>query len=146
MYNRYVPEQETYTWVGAEGQSSRAGSPSQEKATYGAGGGHSNEMFRSDSSHSQRQSTSRRGSQTTSFTDTWSGGGAALSALLSGKGSSALSGLKKSLKLEKLDTGDILLLLIILYLLVEGEDLDLVIALGLVLLMGLGEDKKRGER
>lgn len=57
---------------------------------------------------------------------------------LSGK--EGLSSLLKSLRLDKLDSGDILLLLITLYLLVEGEDLDLVIALGLVLLMGLGED------
>ena len=32
-----------------------------------------------------------------------------------------------------------MLLLIVLYLLVEGDDLDLVIALGLVLLLGLGD-------
>ena len=52
---------------------------------------------------------------------------------------SGLSGLLKTLRLDSLDAGDILLLLIILYLLVEGDDLDLVIALGAVLLMGLGE-------
>ena len=40
---------------------------------------------------------------------------------------------------EKLDSGDILLMLIVLYLLVEGDDMELVIALGLVLLMGFGE-------
>ena len=44
-----------------------------------------------------------------------------------------------ALKLEDIDPGDILLLLIILFLLVEGDDLELVIALGLVLLMGLGD-------
>ena len=59
---------------------------------------------------------------------------------LSGK--EGLSGLLRGLHLDKLDSGDILLLLITLYLLVEGEDLDLVIALGLVLLMGLGEDEE----
>lgn len=51
-----------------------------------------------------------------------------------------LSGLLKTLHLDNLDAGDILLLLIILYLLVEGEDLDLVIALGIVLFMGLWEE------
>ena len=38
------------------------------------------------------------------------------------------------------DTGDILLVLIILFLLVEGDDLELVITLGLMLLLGLGDD------
>lgn len=38
-----------------------------------------------------------------------------------------------------------LLLLIMLYLLVEGDDLELVIALGLVLLMGLGDHEERGD-
>lgn len=66
-----------------------------------------------------------------------------LSALFSPKeGKGGLAGLFKTLHLENLDTGDVLLLLIILYLLVEGDDLDLVIALGLVLIMGLGEDKE----
>ncbi|MEY8402440.1 hypothetical protein AALA54_03710 [Oscillospiraceae bacterium 44-34] len=64
--------------------------------------------------------------------------------LLSGKktlfDSEGLSGLLKSLHLDRIDSGDVLLLLIMLYLLVEGDDLELVIALGLVLLMGLGED------
>ena len=51
--------------------------------------------------------------------------------------------LMKALKLDGVDKGDILLLLIALLLLSEGDDLDLVIALGVVLLMGLGEDKGR---
>ena len=55
---------------------------------------------------------------------------------------SGLSGLLRSIGLEDIDSGDVLLLLIILYLLVEGDDLELVIALGLVLLMGLGDSKK----
>lgn len=62
-----------------------------------------------------------------------------LAALFKGGEGSGLSGLLKTLRLDSLDAGDILLLLIILYLLVEGDDLDLVIALGAVLLMGLGE-------
>ncbi|MEM5780014.1 MAG: hypothetical protein AAGU02_02575 [Lawsonibacter sp.] len=53
-----------------------------------------------------------------------------------------MSSLLKTLKLEDIDTGDILLLLIILYLLIEGDDLELVIALGLVLIMGFGESAK----
>ena len=41
--------------------------------------------------------------------------------------------------LEDLDSGDLLLLLIVLLLLWEGDDLELVIALGLVLILGLGD-------
>lgn len=52
--------------------------------------------------------------------------------------SGALAKLLKHLKLDGLDTGDILLLLILLFLVLEGDDLELVITLGLVLLMGLG--------
>ena len=54
-----------------------------------------------------------------------------------------LSGVVKALHLENFDSGDILLLLILLYLLVEGDDMDLVIALGLVLLMGFWDDKEK---
>lgn len=60
-----------------------------------------------------------------------------------GGAGSGLSGLLKTLHLDNIDTGDILLLLIMLYLLVEGDDLELVIALGLTLLMGLGDDKEK---
>ena len=68
-----------------------------------------------------------------------------LSALLGGREGGGLSALLKSLHLDNIDTGDILLLLIVLYLLVEGDDLELVIALGLVLIMGLGEDGEKAE-
>lgn len=47
----------------------------------------------------------------------------------------------KGFRLDNIDSGDVLLLLILLYLLKEGDDMDLVIALGLVLLMGLGDEK-----
>ena len=48
--------------------------------------------------------------------------------------------LLRALKLEDLDAGDLLLLLIVLLLLVEGDDLELVIALGLVLILGLDDE------
>ena len=51
-----------------------------------------------------------------------------------------LSGLLKHFSLEKLDNGDILLVLIMLFLFLEGDNLELVITLGLMLLLGLGED------
>lgn len=57
-----------------------------------------------------------------------------------GQISQALSGLLKSLHLEHLDTGDILLGLIVLFLVLEeGDDLDLLITLGLTILLSLGE-------
>ena len=62
------------------------------------------------------------------------------SGLLDGAQSS-LKSLISSLGLEKLDSGDLLLLLILLLLLKEGDDLEMIIALGLTLLMGLGDDK-----
>ena len=52
----------------------------------------------------------------------------------------ALDRLLKSLHLEHLDTGDILLGLIVLFLVLEdGDDLDLIITLGLTILLNLGE-------
>lgn len=50
---------------------------------------------------------------------------------------SGLAGLLKRLKLEDLDAGDVLLLLIILLIFLDGEDIELVITLGLLLLLGL---------
>ena len=53
-----------------------------------------------------------------------------------------LGGLLKNVPLDKLDSGDILLVLILLFLFLEGDDnLELVITLGLLLLFGLfGKD------
>lgn len=48
-----------------------------------------------------------------------------------------LASLLKGLKLDDLDTGDILLLLILLFLFLEGDDIELIITLGLMLLLGL---------
>ena len=55
-------------------------------------------------------------------------------------GTEGLSGLLKKVHLDRLDSGDILLLLIALYLLAEGDEPELAIALGLTVLMGLGEE------
>ena len=51
-----------------------------------------------------------------------------------------LGGVLKNVSLEKFDTGDILLVLIILFLFLEGDNLEIVITLGLMLLLGLGDD------
>lgn len=54
-----------------------------------------------------------------------------------------LDGVRKHFSLENFDTGDILLVLIILFLYLEGDNLELVITLGLMLLLGLGDDKPK---
>ncbi len=51
-----------------------------------------------------------------------------------------LGGMFKHFSLDNLDTGDILLVLILLFLYLEGDNLELVITLGLMLLLGLGDD------
>ena len=58
-----------------------------------------------------------------------------------------LGGLLKNFHLEELDSGDILLVLILLFLFLESDDnLELVITLGLLLLFGLfGKDDKKEE-
>ena len=50
-----------------------------------------------------------------------------------------LSGILSHIHLEKLDTGDYLILAVAALLFVEGEDVDLAIALALVFLLGFGE-------
>lgn len=58
-----------------------------------------------------------------------------------------LGGLLKQLNLKKADSGDLLILLILLFLFLESDDnLDLVITLGLLLLFGLfGKDEELSE-
>lgn len=71
-----------------------------------------------------------------------------LGSLLSGLGrggagegiGQTVSSILKSLHLDELDTGDILLALIVLFLILEdGDNLDLIITLGLMILFSLGE-------
>ena len=64
------------------------------------------------------------------------GGNDLLSTLLSGGG---LSALKRRLHLDRMDAGELLLLLLVLYLLVEGEDLEPLLAVGLLLVFCLLE-------
>lgn len=110
MYNRYIPEDTSYTRV----------EPPPEQPRGPAPGSAPRPPLRDLLSGKQ-----------------------GLSGLLGSREGSSLSSLLKNLHLENIDTGDILLLLILLYLLAEGDDLELVIALGLTLLMGLGDDKEK---
>ena len=54
-------------------------------------------------------------------------------------GPGLLDRLLKAVRLEDMDTGDLLLLLILLLLFLDGDDWELPIALGLILLLSLGE-------
>lgn len=111
MYNRYIPEDESYTRI--------------------------------EPSPAPPRNVPDPGSRPQSFRlPDFLSGGEGLTRILGGKEGGGLAGLLKTLRLDKVDSGDILLLLILLYLLVEGDDMELVIALGLVLLMGLGEDQE----
>ena len=51
-----------------------------------------------------------------------------------------LGSIFKDFSLKNLDSGDLLLLLIILFLFLEGDNIDLVIALGLMFLLGFGSE------
>lgn len=113
MYNRYIPEDISFSRV--EGPVSAGGRPVQNGTAPG---------------NQPRRPAFR-------LPDFLSGTGDLLSL---GREGGGLPGLLKSLHLDQFDSGDLLLLLILLYLLKEGDDLDLVIALGAVLLMGLWED------
>lgn len=55
-------------------------------------------------------------------------------------------GLLKGFHVGELDTGDILLALIVLFLILEdGDNLDIIITLGLMILFSLGEKKDENE-
>lgn len=71
-------------------------------------------------------------------TDSSAGKSSPLLGEVSGGISQLLSGLMKHLKADQFDSGDILLILIILLLFLEGDNLEIVITLGLMLLLGLG--------
>ena len=122
MYNRYIPNGASYTRVRVEEpvESSPGTSQAREPHQKARPGDH------------RSQHTGRPGSSGTA--------GFFLPSFLTGEGGSGgLGGLLKALKLEDLDSWDLLLLLIVLLLLWEGDDLELVIALGLVLILGLGD-------
>lgn len=143
MYNRYIPEGALYTQVKEE----PAAAPEAEAREV------HNEVHE-EQDRRPDQSRPSQGKSRESPRDPVGlgglkppglfGGKDGLAALFSGRDRGGLASLLKTLRLDGIDTGDVLLLLIILYLLVEGDDLELVIALGLVLIMGLG-DKEENE-
>ena len=120
MYNRYIPNGAAYTRIPVEDWEEPRHSTSSDGAA--------------------RSQSQGGGGQRPGGRPAGEGGGFSLPGFLSGEG--GFSQLLKALKLENLDSGDILLLLIVLLLLLEEDNLELVIALGLVLIMGLGEEEK----
>lgn len=115
MYNRYIPNGAVYTRVTMDDDEPRR--PSRAASP-------------------PRQEPRERPESSPQFRPSQNPAG-----LLDGAQSSFKS-LISSLGLEKLDSGDLLLFLILLLLLKEGDDLEMIIALGLTLLMGLGDDKE----
>ena len=127
MYNRYIPNGASYTRIPVEEpggpQSSTSRAKSKSRGPEGRAG--------QEPPNRGRGRRPERGGQ----------GPFSLASFLTGEGGSGgLGGLLKALKLEDLDSGDLLLLLIVLLLLWEGDALELVIALGLVLILGLGDE------
>ena len=136
MYNRYIPKDTSYAPVNTGPASRTGGMHSGGRGFTGA-----------ERTGHGRIAGPASSPPLSSLSALLSGRGEGLGALFSRGERRGLSPVLKALKLENIDTGDILLLLIVLYLLVEGDDLELVIALGLVLLMGLGEkdEEERGQ-
>ena len=118
MYNRYLDDSE-FILLDPEPQNGMPGQPAQGR----------------DRSHSHGQSrpAPRPMGPNPPKND--------LAGEITGGLSQLLDGLRKHISLENFDTGDILLVLIILFLYLEGDNLELVITLGLMLLLGLGDDE-----
>lgn len=115
MYNRYIPQSANYGPIPSEGR--------------GFSGAQSNPRG-SGSVHARPG-----GGLGSLFSGLLHDGGGESSAL-----SQSLASLLKSFHLEDLDAGDILLAMIVLFLILEdGDNLDLIITLGLMILFSLGE-------
>ena len=122
MYNRYIPQETHYESTEKGRDRYRVGA-----ANMGSGGG-----------AARAQSPNGKG-----FGKDRGGLGAILGGFGDGLGDSVgqtIRSLLKTFRLENIDTGDILLALIVLFLILEdGDDLDLIITLGLMILFSLGE-------
>ena len=135
MYNRYIPKDTAFLPAdgpeegGHQGRENREHQPSRPAEGRG-------------SSQTQHTSPKREAGGATGLASLLSGKEGVLSLLTRQNGGKSLTSALKTLKLGDWDSGDLLLLLIILLLLTEGDDLELVIALGLALMMGLGEEKE----
>lgn len=130
MYNRYIPSAGGYTRVVVEEELSPKKSAQEHTAQ-------------------QKQTRSRqqeRGTGANTARDMFKNLSTPLNFLGGEDKNAGMAGILKSLHLEDLDSGDILLLLIILFLFLEGDNMELVITLGLMLLLGLGDEKKDDQK
>ncbi len=132
MYNRYVPAEHTYTPAHDLEPSQREPETQSDKEKY------------------IREPEAVQGERTNSgsFFRNFSGIEGAkwkkITNILSGEffEGTAIKDMISLIGLDDVDTGDILLFFIILFLLSEGDELDRIITLGLMLLMGFRGDKK----
>ena len=123
MYNRYIPKGNVYERVIVEDTPSP--SVQQNTPTMASANTEKEPSFqKTDIPHQKSKEERETGIP-------FSG----LASLL-GDGGDIRSFLKK-FQLDTLNTGDILLVLILLLLVSEGDDLEMIITLGLLLLMGL---------
>ena len=128
MYNRYLDDSE-FTLLDPEPQASAPGHHAQnQNHSYQHGQNHPNQPR-----HGQNRPAVRPVGPPPSKND--------LVGEITGGLGQLLDGVRKHFSLENFDTGDILLVLIILFLYLEGDNLELVITLGLMLLLGLGDDE-----
>lgn len=123
MYNRYISAQTPYEAVQGEGRKRAGKGQSWDRDKAGIG----QEKDRDGTGKGQ---STRKG-----------GLGGLLDSLGGSEGAGqAISSILKAFHLENLDSSDILLALIILFLILEdGDNLDLIITLGLMILFSLGE-------
>ncbi len=128
MYNRYVPRGNGYTRVRVEEEPEHPGTgpPASDEKKY-------------TPAQAGTQAHGEEGQKKTAGPDPPQHKGDA--AGFAGDKSGGLKRLLKGLNLEGIDSGDLLLFLIILLLLTDGDELDMVITLGLMLLLGLGDKK-----
>jgi len=135
MYNRYIPNGTNYTRIVEED----APSP-RENRGQSAPRQEQNRPYQSQPQPHQEQSHPHQSQQPPTGYQTPPP--PPLGGALEGV-SGFLSGLMKRFDLGGLDTGDILLLLIILFIFLEGDDIEVVIVMGLMLLFGLGDKAKK---
>lgn len=133
MYNRYVPGNGGYTRVVVEEDRSHDSSGRREAAQ--------NQRQRPGQGHRHTNTGGRKKSGTPQ--DLFRNLTAPLGFFGGEENKNAgIAGILKGLHLEDVDSGDVLLLLIILLVFLEGDNTELVITLGLMLLLGIGEEKK----
>lgn len=153
LYNRYIPSGASFTRISEEdappvtraqqnpswraeswqGQQQEARSGQQQEAWQGQ----QQEAWQGrqkEARHGQQQEA-RHGQQQ----EAWQGQPQARA-----QDANPLAALLKRFHLDALDTGDLLLIGIVLLLFIDGEDKELAVILGLLVLFGLGkkEDKK----